>query len=593
MSGGFTQARGASTGPAPNTSFFAPAPDALSLLSPYHENNSNNPGSIVTGYGPARLIGTTWTPNNLSYQGGSNTATCSLTAAPSVTAPDGSTNTYHLTEAGGASMIHYCTAGHSGAGLSRYAAFVKAAERTRCGIEIYSPNTGGGGYGVRTIVDLAGQRIAVAPYVTNQPGGGFAPFTAGAVHITPWPNGWCMVSLEWIPGRTADSPQSTIMKIMTDSGSGLVTESTSYSGDGASGIYVWQATALPVAAWSLSGITQFFDDFNSSSTFDSTASGAAGFNWYPFNTAWTGPGFNTAIYPPSQGTHSYLAGVVFSSSTLIENGANVGLNQLQYIPMVCQAWADGTGQYYPHGFVTGPNNIYQPPIWITARLKQWTADQTAGEFGIFAISLENMTTQPNGVNFAKADNPHRCEIDYFSAMSANDFHPAIGEISVYLPGDFSAQGNISLGTWGVSPYWEKWVPTYTYPNGQVRAWNNTLYTSIQNLNINNQPDLSPAWWTNTGYPSYVGFAPVWDPSQYVVYDFIWLPYNSNVAVDPKGYVLTFSNGQFSGATSYTPYSQTFDGPVHNILDSAHWCNFMTGDYRVQASQTTDYFRMRK
>lgn len=71
-------------------------------------------------------------------------------------------------------------------------------------------------------------------------------------------------------------------EIMLDSGSGTAARSTSYAGDGASGVYVNLVSLLPLAMWN-SRSRVFFDDFADLSTIDLNNTKAPGFNWYVNN----------------------------------------------------------------------------------------------------------------------------------------------------------------------------------------------------------------------------------------------------------------------------------------------------------------------
>jgi len=45
---------------------------------------------------------------------------------------------------------------------------------------------------------------------------------------------------------------------------------------------------------------------------------------------------------------------------------------------------------------------------------------------------------------------------------------------------------------------EQWTSTATYPSGFRVAYNNLVYQSLQNNNLDNVPSTSTAWWKDIG-----------------------------------------------------------------------------------------------
>lgn len=61
--------------------------------------------------------------------------------------------------------------------------------------------------------------------------------------------------------------------------------------------------------------------------------------------------------------------------------------------------------------------------------------------------------------------------------------------------DIHTAGLVYTNATDVRPLWSS---ATTYSTGQIIRYNNTVYESLQNTNLNRQPDTSPTWWLSLG-----------------------------------------------------------------------------------------------
>ena len=151
-----------------------------------------------------------WTPN---YN-------VNATTAPSITAPDGSTNTWKLVVANNTSQQRFALNGNQGtfaANTYTWSVFAKAAEYSYLGISLYDGNY------YRATFDLSNGTASNV-------------FDATA-KITPYPNGWYRCS---ITATTVANLRNSVNYV--DAFWPYATAQTagaSQTGDGTSGVYVW------------------------------------------------------------------------------------------------------------------------------------------------------------------------------------------------------------------------------------------------------------------------------------------------------------------------------------------------------------------
>jgi hypothetical protein len=149
----------------------------------------------------------------------------------SIVAPNGST-TYKLVENTVSGAGHFITQGSitklSNAVLT-LTIFAKAAERQYFGLVINSFSTG---FGSRY-----GAEFNLGNGTASEHDSAQGTYTSGSYSITPYPNGWyrCRITC------TTSTDAQTQVRIFTFRDANQWTSSSSYSGDGTSGIYVWGA----------------------------------------------------------------------------------------------------------------------------------------------------------------------------------------------------------------------------------------------------------------------------------------------------------------------------------------------------------------
>ena len=177
----------------------------------------------------------------------------------------------------------------------RYALIVKASGRNRVVIRGGSANAFTGSTYVSSGFDLAGGNTG---YDTANDA---AVWGVPVSSMRSLGGDWWLCMMDALNSDiAAGAMAANNMAIFMDNGSGTGARSISYTGDGTSGVLLYWASILPVAAW---GNFQqvFFDDFNSISTIDVNDTRAEGFNWYTHNTwphSWGGDR-NTGITTPA------------------------------------------------------------------------------------------------------------------------------------------------------------------------------------------------------------------------------------------------------------------------------------------------------
>lgn len=135
----------------------------------------------------------------------------------------------------------------------------------------------GGSNGVRIGVDLAGMTLYQGPTAV---GAGFSNVGATA-SCTGIGNSFCRTYFDMIfPAATTTMEWIFVI----DNGTGQGAPSTSFAGDGISGIKFWQANVLPSIAWQVA-TSKFFDDFTNPATIDFNNTLSPGFNFYT-NVSW-------------------------------------------------------------------------------------------------------------------------------------------------------------------------------------------------------------------------------------------------------------------------------------------------------------------
>lgn len=277
-----------STGPAPTTIWFGKVPDSLNMLRGYHPDAALAQG-VYDSFDAVNYLNQ-WTLWNESYAGGSNVPVVSLGAF--TTAPDGTNTGQKLVEAA-TNSVHFASAGlFMGANTSsgeygklRLAGFFKdGGRRLILSIET-PPGTTSAGFpgsrgGCKAIFDLAGGRIGVDNTLF---GPAIGRWTVYPAQIKSFGNGWYLCSVEafvqnqlptFVPGQN-----NLYCFAMLDNGTGTAAESSTYSGDGVSGVYGWRTNLMPSRSYDLNTVT-FFEDFNDLSSIDVNNTQADGYKFY-------------------------------------------------------------------------------------------------------------------------------------------------------------------------------------------------------------------------------------------------------------------------------------------------------------------------
>lgn len=219
----------------------------------------------------------TWAVTNASITTGVLSPAHNLTAQKLVEGSSNSAHNVYVGDSDGAPGVNtsYLSVNQMDGVIWRLACIAQPAERTRIVLNI-AAGFGGGPPTISVGFDLAGVRTGYS----NVAGAGW---TILATNIQSIGAGWCLCTIDF----TFATANPTIKRqptpyISLDNGSGTAANSTTYTGNGTSGVNLWWFNLLPRGAWSLSQ-QAFFDDFNSISTIDMSDTRAPGFNWYRHN----------------------------------------------------------------------------------------------------------------------------------------------------------------------------------------------------------------------------------------------------------------------------------------------------------------------
>lgn len=266
-----------------------------------------------------------------------------VTASAFTTAPDGTTNTAQKLVEDTTNGIHYAIGTvrfwNGGYPLIRAAGIFKAGERTRIGISAENGSFG------RSIAgfDLAGVQIAYGPTDTASFGG---TITGKAATIQSLGSlgggGWCLCIFDFLADGLTDS--TLTLRTYLDNGSGTAAQSTSYAGNGTSGVFGWKNSMLPARAWAINSLS-FLDDFNDPTlaNIDVNNTGSPGFTWYPqWNFQhWIQDSSGRLPAPYPSGTLSATGSVLKIPARTPSPFSSAGVGS-----QFCSAIATGPNQYY-------------------------------------------------------------------------------------------------------------------------------------------------------------------------------------------------------------------------------------------------------
>ena len=520
------------TGQAPTTTYFGVVPDKLTMLLPAHIIASGHGVVLDSSFSPFLVSG--WTRYNTSFDGGANQDSVSLGAF--TIAPDQTTNAAQKIVESNANSIHMLSAGYINspeqfvAGQTpfklRLGVFAKAAERTRCVLQIGGQDIAA--VSCKTVFDLANGAIAVANTATNG-NTSTGIWTAGPASITSFGGGWycCLMDCACL-GNGFGGNGAILARFYLDAGSGSAAENSTYAGNGTSGLYVWKSSMLPPGAWALN--TQvFFDDFldNSMGNIDLTNSLQPGFNWYLKQT-W--PSFGAQLDTPASSLS--CSGSVLTISQQPSSASGTSLTTLA--PLGPGSWVG--------------NNYFRPPALFESR---WGWDEsivTSVGTAYWTTNVERLVTpqaQIDNVTVPKVV----CEMDWVEQAPGGS--PPWPQNTLF----YQTAGRVgSLNTFAGYPLWSS---TRFYSN-QVVYYSGTLWQSQHGGNIGITPGTDITAWlpfSNAGNNIAAPDIPQIDFSQLHTWGVLWLP----SLPDELGQVLNFFEGNFVGQSC--PFMQAGSGQI--------------------------------
>jgi hypothetical protein len=374
MSGGTTNVKGSAGGPVTPQIWMSTLADRLTILMPYSTTNNPNYPTL-----PVPL-------HSCNFTNQFPTVRCSQGAF--VLAPDGTTNVARkIVEDSTASNSHLLVATHSG-GTSDYksanptmriAGIFKAVERTRVAMACTDPGDVTAfaicGY------DLFGGQIGYGPSNDNS-GVKFIQKGASITSLGSFGGGgWYLCLLDVL----CQSYSGFQFGLYLDNGSGTAAQSTTYNGDGVSGIYGWRHSMLPVQAWQINSVC-LFDDFLDLSTIDVNNTKAPGFNWYVDSRypGWIGQAPQFVLSP--------LTGLTVNSSVLnIPSQSAPG----QLTSAAAQNYPTGNGQFV--------GNTWRPPVYMEVNFNYPadTGNPTFDDPTFWTVGLDGVisATAPQGQNY--------------------------------------------------------------------------------------------------------------------------------------------------------------------------------------------------
>jgi hypothetical protein len=461
-----------------------------------------------------------WLPFNLADEGGSNVDTAGFGAF--TTAPDATTDTARLLTDTTANSQHSYIAGWISViqgvyGKLRLAVVLKAATRTRVLLEMTTQGSGSSKFGCNAGFDLLNGRVFKDTTAFGSPDTAWTLFPAQISHMG---SGWFLCIVDAVASTNSSGMAYGIFgKLYLDNGSGLTAQSTTYAGDGTSGVYGWRSNMLPSRTWDL-GTVSFFDDFDDDTmaNIDLADSRTSGFDWYVSNAI---PGYDGNDGSPFDPTPANTLSV--ANSALTCSAAPVPLFLESFT--ISSPWTPG--QPYSGGYV-GKG-------WVVPALFECRAK--------WDISLSNQndaaTMWTAGLEYLikglEADRPASREYDFFEALRGG--YPRSSMI-FYAAGATNSYSNQSIAVSAIGP--DLWYATREYPGGESVVYAGTPYTALSQ-NTGHPPDTSPTYWG--AYVEYQAEAeppPAADHTSFHDFATLWLPYDAEAG--EIGQIVLFYDG---------------------------------------------------
>lgn len=447
--------------------------------------------------------------------------------------------------------------------LMRVAGIFKAGERTRVALEVIPP----GGWSTSTVgFDLAGGRIAYGPTDTSPFGGichGFNPTIASLGSFGG--GGWFLCYFDHLIDNVSNFSGFEV-RILIDNGSGLAAQSTSFAGDGASGIFAWRQSVLPARAWSLQTQT-FFDDFN-----DPTLSNFDLLNVKDPTKKW----FITADWPHWE-FYATVSGLSATNSVLripaTTPGGGQGLSGAQGAA-ITNSVPTGPDQYI-EGFRLNHKMYYEFKYRWNRGREQFDSANSDLTVWMHSTQWVSNFTNPNGQNYQM----NGIEIDIAENISTSYVPGAGGFFWQPSPpniGGDNVQRPVNGVLVGVQVYHGCWLfESYT------QAIDSAVFypplNQFYKINTPSNPPLPtpPTGWTVYNYQTDI----IGNRQPNVFYDVdntfhvigaLLLDYDR--PTKDYGCVVYFNDGVFCGGNSFAPfgnqvYRQSDNGPTpyqHNV-----------------------------
>lgn len=597
-------AKGASAGPAARAFWFSPLADKFTCLMPWSETGQPDYQTLPV---PMRSCNFTNQFNIVRASYGQF-----------ATAPDGTTNVAQKIVEDTSNNTHYTHAELRGWGGSfptlRFAGIYAAGERSRFAWQVKD-----GGTGNTTTVgfDLAGGQVAYGPTAGVSILGANTPsivklgtFGGKVWWLCLWDVAFGVVS-NHIPLYT-----------LLDNGTGTNAQSTSYTGDGSSGIFGWRHSLFPKRAWAM-GTQTFFQDFtdtNIANYIDVNNTKAPGFQFYT-DALWPGPlgvqdtgwldqnnGNKETVLPASHLSASASAlriaalnptaidntAVSYELTTATHNGPGTYVGNVWRMPCLLEC-----SFKYPMAIMATNDSQFSNLIWWSGTVEPVAqmsvpisasnpAQRVARNDGSGWIHLNTSLWESASATFPRFGyNGGTCTIGH-QGLNSNYNEVRIGGVNsnppgqfltpVYIPGiDHSAgqppvvQGGIfyvSVGDPGVNnpPPNAPWTTPYNYGTGPGQ-----FETVPQALDIANTFNLQQ-WF-------FIPYDPVTkDPGCHMLFQNYW--FNSGHTWRPSG----FDSGA-TGQDAADPYMHRIDWQSQFMMWRAGIVNGSGYDLFI------DYFRV--
>jgi hypothetical protein len=506
---------------------------------PYSGESPVGFSSYVTSWSGAANYFKDWVVFNLQANGGADTDTATFGAF--TTAPDATEDTARLLVDTTANTQHAFLAGWSNVNQTRYGKLrltgcFKYAGRRIVLVITTAPASGGGAgtYGCKAVFDLLNGQVAVANAAF---GTATVPWVIYPAQIRHIGGGWynCSIEAECNTSVIGSPNASLYGKVMLDNGTGTAAESSSYAGDGSSGVYGWRSNMLPSRAWDL-GTTVFFDDFDDDDmeNIDLTNSRVSGFDWYINNVF---PGYDGGDLQGNGNVPTVPATLSVADSVLTCSSHPLPL----FLSTFASQWDVGdpyTQSYVGRGWV--------PPALFEARAK-WDISQSDQNDAVafWTAGLEWLVA---GRNQDPDSLLPGIEVDFFEALRGEG--PEI-HVIYYEPGPdpFSApEQAVGIAGKGL----DVWYAAHTYGTGRHVERLGTAYTALRPT-VGDAPESSALdWGPYDDTTSQKGAAPpVGDYTNFHNYATLWFPYNSDTG-EPGQIVHFYDGAMISFPITYGP-----------------------------------------